>query len=378
MTRVEQTKEMLITTAQMPESRVCLWGTGVWGTGLGYQLMEWLEIDIDFYCDNNSDMWGKKIIGNIKCIAPNEIIRENNLIVFIMIGVFHCKEVIQQLEKLQIYKIVTLDDLVDYDPLLEKFYGVKNFRKYERKMPIIRDELFCDRLKCTYQKENRIAIYTCIVNDYDEVLEPLKNNGFCDFFLISDKKPRGDSKYNWIHIEDVVPIGIHDPVIQNRYCKMHSKEIFTEYRYSIYVDGDVELINDISQYIWLVGKSGLAMHRHGFMNCLYSEGMRMVGAKRADYSEVKRQMLTYRRMGMPRCFGQFECGVIVRDHTNSLGDRIMNEWYEELKMWEKRDQFSFTYVLWKNGIPLDWIGCLNKGKEKFANKDMIWRRHKKR
>ena len=42
------------------------------------------------------------------------------------------------------------------------------------------------RIEVDYFSEDRIAIYTCIIGAYDEILEPVFIPDNCDFYLITD------------------------------------------------------------------------------------------------------------------------------------------------------------------------------------------------
>ncbi len=49
----------------------------------------------------------------------------------------------------------------------------------------------------------------------------------------------------------------------NRYYKMHPDVLFEDYNYSIYIDGNIKVIGDLTAYINLISKAGIAVHRHG-------------------------------------------------------------------------------------------------------------------
>lgn len=352
----------LIKTAEQNDWLIGLFGWGIWGKNYGFRILEWLGLRPDFVSDSNVDKICNLQEMGVKVIHKTELLKINQeMLIFVCIGQYYLKEVIGQLETNRNIRIITLDDVLNLDNVLEKFYGVMNIRSYEKK----KSNLICvgsDNYKKKYKMGNRIAVYTCITGGYDKILEPLVKEDICDYYLISDNCPDNLQVFSWINIYEYLPDNIKGFPEMNRYCKMHGESIFCDYKYSIYIDGNTLLTGGISNHIKEIGKIGVGLHKHGFEDCIYTEGMRMVGNGTCNYNGVRRQMIKYLHEGMPRNYGMFECFMIVRDHSNNLGSTVMHEWFVEYMNGEKRDQFSLTYVLWKHGLPFDSIGAINNGK----------------
>lgn len=86
---------------------VCLFGAGVLGKAVALQLLE-SKYKVDFFVDNNEQLWNKPIIGDIKCISVEEMkIHKNDILVLVTTGYF--KEICVQLKKLGInnYHVIT-------------------------------------------------------------------------------------------------------------------------------------------------------------------------------------------------------------------------------------------------------------------------------
>ena len=77
---------------------------------------------------------------------------------------------------------------------------------------------------------------------------------------------------------------------------------------------------------------------------------------------------------MPRHYGLFGGGFIVREHNNPICLRIMDEWFKCYMMGFKRDQLVFSYVLYKNNIKREDLGIL--GINMRDNGTIILHRHK--
>ncbi|SCY09675.1 Protein of unknown function [Lachnospiraceae bacterium XBB2008] len=337
---------------------VCIFGTGKMGTVIGYSYIQMLVskgLKINFFCDNDRSKWGKEIKDGLICISPSELYALDNPFVFLFISTKSSKPVEQQLKKENI-EYITVYELARLD------FWVDIFLESGEVSPISEPHI----LPSEYQiqpignpENKQVAVYTCICGGYDEVLEPLYINEQCDYYIITDRKPSETSKWKYIDIFDILPSFELDNVRKNRFCKIHGCEIFLDYAYSIYIDGNMLLTGDVMQYVKTVGRSGIGMFRMPKEggDCLYLHGVKMAGIK-APENVVRAQLREYMRQGMPRHFGLYECNFIVRNNQNALTQKIMRDWWREVYEKSFRDQISFTYVLWKNGLTCDDVGCL--------------------
>ncbi len=221
----------------------------------------------------------------------------------------------------------------------------------------------------------KIAVYTCIVGGYDQINEPLVYEDNCDYYLISDMPGDGlvSDRVTWIDVNSVVPDPSMSPKDKNLYCKMHPHEIFVDYEYSIYVDGSIQIVKPISHYINKVGNSGLAAHRHRTRICAYREAVFITWLGVAKREDVLREVEIYIYAGFPRDYGLFECGVLVTDLSNQYAGKIFELWFEMYRKGCGRDQLSFVYSCWKNGLSADDVGSLGGDTFNIAtNPDFCW------
>lgn len=81
---MDYTKREYIKSARNHEYEVCVWGAGFLGTQKGLELLYKREISVNYYCDNNQELWGKEVINGVKCISPIELQeRSENVICFL-------------------------------------------------------------------------------------------------------------------------------------------------------------------------------------------------------------------------------------------------------------------------------------------------------
>ena len=141
---------------------------------------------------------------------------------------------------------------------------------------------------------------------------------------------------------------------------MHPKELFENYDYTIYIDGNIRIISDISNFVRCTNeKTGLAFHRHYARNCVYREKEACKLYKKGNESKLQQQIQRYKDNGFPKEYGLLECNVIVTDLKNLNAINILNNWWDEFYLSEsKRDQISLPYILWKLNYKMDDIGSL--------------------
>ena len=340
---IDKRRKLYIELAKRKEYVVCIWGAGYIGTGNGLQILKNRGIAVDYYCDNNDSLWGKEIADNILCISPKELQQKrDSVICFVMVGVVDADNVLQQIKDIGIEKIVLYNDLFEEE---KETYFPFMYRK-------------------------KIAVYTCIVVDYDDLKEPLSISPDCDYFLISDKKPERETIFKYIDINEYLPNYIMDNTRKNRYCKINVHKIFPKYRYSIYFDGNIQLEDSISCFVSKLPKTRITALCSNYWKSVYREAMSILQNKRDMEELVIKQAEQYWLEGMPDDFGSVMCGILIREHNNPVCKSIMEEWWMELEKFSKRDQLSLPYVLWKNGFLISDVNTIT---DKLEIEGKYWR-----
>jgi hypothetical protein len=233
-----------------------------------------------------------------------------------------------------------------------------NIEKYQLDYSIYNPEKIAVKEE-DLQWSPRIAVYQVVTGNYDDVYDayPL-DRGIYDFYLITDRdiSPlyKGWKKYG-------IPPSIRElknPVLINRYLKMHPGELFPEYDYTVYLDGNIQIVSDIRPMVRQVSKeTGLAMHRHFMRDCVYLEKDICLKFKKGIKTELLKQTARYQNDGFPEHWGLFNASVIVTDLRNENQKNIFSWWWDEfLRSGSLRDQIALPYVLWSHGYPVDSIG----------------------
>ncbi len=210
-----------------------------------------------------------------------------------------------------------------------------------------------------YFSTEKVAVYTVITGDYDNVLEPYCKPDNCDYFLYTDKD-FNDSASTWKKRELPSCLDGLSDVVKNRYLKMHPHELFGEYNYSVYVDGNIQIFTDLTEYINRLGPIGIGTHLHPDRQCVYKELETVLALGKETRDNAERHADHLERTGMPHNYGLLECNVIARAHHNKICVRIMEQWWQEFMEYSKRDQVSLPHVLYQNDIQVNEVGVLGE------------------
>ena len=213
----------------------------------------------------------------------------------------------------------------------------------------------------------KVVVYSCITGGYDDFKEPLFKGSNTQYVMYTDKENKRDNS-GWCFY-NIPEIGLFDNNYINRYIKMHPFELFaSEYDYSIYIDGNVQAVSDLSVLPeMLQSESGFSVHRHRYRDCIYEEEQVCEWKGKGNIQKMKSQVKRYREEGFPAHFGLGECTVIVTDLKSSNAKMIYQKWWEEyLSSGSYRDQLCLPYVIWKLGMKMDSICTL--GNNLYRNK----------
>lgn len=219
----------------------------------------------------------------------------------------------------------------------------------------------CNKLNKLNYKTVKIAVYICIVGDYDNIQTPLLKFDNVDYFLITNNEEKYREYSNYFNIisleEEILKNG---NILANRYIKFHPDKYLKEYDYAIYMDGNVRITSDIRKYILSINeKTGIAMYNHRERDDIYNEAEVCKILKRGNRKYIDWQMERYKKEGFPEKFGMNEATIIISDLKNLESIRLLDEWYKEFEISKSlRDQLAWPYVLWKNKYTINDVGSL--------------------
>ena len=205
-------------------------------------------------------------------------------------------------------------------------------------------------LKKMLARKKRIVIYTAITGNYDDLIMPKHINENCDYICFTDN-PTLVSDFWQVRIIDETHI---DNIRKARKYKVLPHLYLPEYKYSLWVDANFEIIGDVEKYIMeFSNHSPMLCIIHPERDCIYEEALACINQNKDDKQIIQKQIKKYSHKNYPIHNGLIASGVLFRKHNDPNLTKIMNEWWSEIMTFSRRDQLSFNYVCWDNSFSYD-------------------------
>ena len=202
-----------------------------------------------------------------------------------------------------------------------------------------------------YFSEERIAVYTSIYGAYDSIVEPVTVPDNCDFYIFTDQEVPENSVWEQIEVDfRAYDLEGAENTVKNRFTKMHPYLFFSDYKYSLYIDGNIKVMTDPTEFIESMNGYGMILHDHYRVDCVYVEIERSREQGLGSDGEYDQQIAYLEAEGFPKNYGVLECPIIFYEHNNEKTQALLKEWWKEFLANAKRDQFHLPLVLWRHGI----------------------------
>lgn len=190
------------------------------------------------------------------------------------------------------------------------------------------------------------VVYTAITGSYDNVKEPLHKLPGVDYFLFTNNPNLKSEKWKVIFLENEEKL---DNVRLARKIKLLGHEILEAYDYSIWVDGKLQIRDDLLEYISANGgENAILCFNHPAHDCVYQE-IELCKTLQKDSAEIMQEQINrYLDEGYPEHNGMIDSACLVRDLHDEQLRETMKIWWNEVLNGSRRDQLSFNYACWKN------------------------------
>lgn len=206
------------------------------------------------------------------------------------------------------------------------------------------------------------VIYTCITGEYENLLYPSYYNREYDYICFTDTAKLLELKqYGPWQIRPLLK-DFGNPILNNRWHKMMPHIVLSDYNDSIYIDGNLDILDDFV-FFELANRDSadILIPLHYSKKCVYKEikAFEKVYIKKPEFLEKLFLLKNkYIQEMMPKNYGLNENNFIYRKH-NDLVASLMDEWWELLKSYVPRDQLYLSYILWKHNIKPSEIALPN-------------------
>jgi len=209
---------------------------------------------------------------------------------------------------------------------------------------------------------NKIVVYTCIIGDYDTLKPVCNRSSRIDYICFTDNpniKSDGVWEIRRLPPDDLYTEGL-SKIKKQRIVKILPHIYLKEYDVSIWVDGNIQITgNLIFEFLNALDLNNNFMYvnRHPSRDCIYREEVVVLRQKKDIPKNTNPQIRRYKEEGFPEHFGLAETNIIVRKHNDFRCKKLMFDWAKEIINGSHRDQLSFDYCRWKNGMSqfIGWI-----------------------
>ena len=125
------------------------------------------------------------------------------------------------------------------------------------------------------------------------------------------------------------------------------KYLPNHYYFSVYIDGNIIIINDINLLLNQLKKQykdiNFFVPIHPERNCIYDEAKVVLKLRKDKSKNVKPQIKKIKDDGFPEHYGLSENNILIRNHKNPNLIKFMKKWWKMVKKGSKRDQLSYIY-----------------------------------
>ncbi len=194
----------------------------------------------------------------------------------------------------------------------------------------------------------KLVVYTAIFGEYDKLKEFSFNKRNIEYICFTDQKNMKSKSWKIIYIDT----DVKSATDINRKIKINVLDYLAEYDKSIYIDGNMQVLNDLEPFFSNLGDYPMAALKHSSRSCIYIEANECIRIGKTG-NEILNQVEEYKKQGFPENFGMTENGILIRDHNNPELKNILSLWWDYYTNGIKRDQISLPFITWKFNLSIN-------------------------
>lgn len=203
--------------------------------------------------------------------------------------------------------------------------------------------------------KEKIAVYTCITGNYDNLKEIDKRllEKEVDYYCFTNNKEITSKTWKVIYLED---FNLTNHML-NRKIKILGHEMINDkYDILVWMDGNSSLQKKITTFLMEqchLDDYSFCAFKHPDRDCIYEEAKACVRLKKDNKDIITKQMEFYRNDNYPEHNGLCEMSIFVKKAKDKKVIETMNLWYEMITKYSKRDQLSFMWCVAKTNLKLE-------------------------
>lgn len=207
------------------------------------------------------------------------------------------------------------------------------------------------------------VVYTAIFGGRDDLVDPKYVNPTFKYVCFTDDKSVRSDVWEIRHCSPIFP----DPAMSAKLFKVLPQNFFQEFETSIWVDGNMVIVSDVSHLLDLVDtRHTLACFDHKVsaidpVGCIYDEAAKLLKQieegkhPTLDPEPIRKQVKRLITDGYPKRYGLISGNLLVRRHMDEKCTQMMEKWWFEILRGSRRDELSFNYLAWKTGFKFNYV-----------------------
>lgn len=199
---------------------------------------------------------------------------------------------------------------------------------------------------------NKICVYTCITGNYDNLIELEQKEESIYYICFTNNKNLKSNTWDVRYINEDL-----DNLTLARKVKILGYQYLPDYDISVWIDGAINIEQPITKFLnecCDFNEYDMIAFNHKYRDCIFDEINECVRMNKETVDNANKLALFLEANNYPKHNGLIESTVIVRKNNSSVNN-LMDDWFNMLSTYSRRDQLSFNYCLWKNPIRIKFL-----------------------
>ena len=212
---------------------------------------------------------------------------------------------------------------------------------------------------------SKVLVYSCVTGGHDFVTQSVLASISAEepqvAYVLYTDQVAPQSKFQSYRVSgypiqwELRPLLWQDPQCPRRTARWHkinAHQLPGDYDYTIWIDGSqriraLPLAQRVLQSV--PDDTQLAAFQHPIRSCIYDEALACIERKKDRPELIQQHMERYLKAGYPSANGLVETGCVLRKSSEVVA-RFNQVWWEQLASGSFRDQLSFNYAAWLQGM----------------------------
>lgn len=202
-------------------------------------------------------------------------------------------------------------------------------------------------------ENKKVVVYTAIMGDFDKISDPEVLTPNVEYICFTNNSRLTSKRWKIIYLESK----FDDYRKMARYIKINPHIFLKKFDISIWVDGNIKIIKDLTPLIFsfIQNNKKIETFKHFERNCIYEEGLICAYLKKSDCNSIYKQLSYCIDKHYPTNNGLAETNVMLREHLNTKIIECMELWWDAVNNRCLRDQLSFNYSAHALNININYM-----------------------